>query len=98
VWHPKQIAKTDHFEWFVTQNFSGSGSKSFNGSVPQSPLSGDGSAGPATRPHTHSDALRNASPTHSAQLQAVAAGWDHIRELGNWDLKLNFANVVVGLH
>ena len=36
-------------------------------------------------------------PTHSAQLQAVAAGWDHIRELGDWDLQLNFPNVVAAL-
>ena len=38
------------------------------------------------------------APTHSAQLHAVAAGWDHIRELGNWDLKLNFPNVVAAPH
>eukprot|EP01051_Picozoa_sp_SAG22_P005745 SAG22_NODE_352_length_11827_cov_3.941252_2_plen_1753_part_00 len=31
--------------------------------------------------------------TYEAQLQLVGAAWDHTRELGDWDLKLNYPNV-----
>ena len=37
-------------------------------------------------------------PKRAAQLHAAGAGWDHIRELGNWDLTLNYPEVAAAAY
>jgi hypothetical protein len=42
---------------------------------------------------TVSDECIGAAVANAAQLELVGLAWDHMRELGNWDLRLNYPDV-----